>query len=547
MPSSAPSTPSGSLRWPTLATEGAPVGQRDPQTPGKEALTLGDLYRGLRSQFESAGVAEPEVSARRIAAEASGSDAAQIALAPQTPMTVRMVAHADAMAARRVAGEPLQYVLGSWAFRRLDLAVDSRALIPRPETEAVAGIAVDWLAQAVRRRGLSEVAVADLGTGCGAIALSIAQEVPQARVYATDSSADALALAAANLAGVGHAASRVSLHQGSWFEALVGVDAPDDVDCNAIPLRGQLHAVVSNPPYVTDGEPLAPEIDNWEPHAALYAGPDGLSAVREIVREARGWLAPGGLLVVEIASDQGSAVAAMAEARGYERVRIERDLAGSERVLVAMRPREEPDALELETAAERLRDGDFVVAPTDTICGVMACYADSDAVARVCEAKERPRSEPMPILVSGLAQADELVELSPSARALAEQHWPGGLTLVARRRGGPDPLHGRATLGVRAPALGWLRWLIDEVGPVTGTSANRHGHPTPASAFDAAMGLATSAGEMAVPGRVIRGQAAGGTASTVVDVTGDSPIILRAGAVGADALEIPEIPAGSGD
>lgn len=513
------------------------MARQSPQVPSKEALTLGDLHRGLRSQFETAGVAEPDVNARWIAAQASGCDAAQIALAPQTPMTVRMVAHADAMAARRIAGEPLQYVLGSWGFRRLDLAVDRRALIPRPETEAVAGIAVDWLIETVRSRRLAEVTVADLGTGCGAIALSIAQEVPQARVYATDSSADALALAAANLAGVGHAASRVSLHQGSWFEALGGVHAPSDVDCSAIPLRGQLHAVVSNPPYVSDGETLAAEIDEWEPHQALYAGPDGLRAVREIVREARSWLAPGGLLVVEIASDQGSAVAALAEARGYERVRIERDLGGLERVLVALRPRDEPDALDVEAAAGRLWDGDFVVAPTDTICGVMARYADSTAVARVCEAKERPRSEPMPILVSGLAQADELVELSPAARALARQHWPGGLTLVAKRRGGPDPLHGRETLGVRAPALGWLRGLIDEVGPVTGTSANRHGHPTPDSAFEAAMNLAASAGEMAVPGRVIRGQAPGGTASTVVDVTGDAPIILRAGAVPAEALE----------
>ena len=510
---------------------------------GKDGLTLGDLYRGLREQFASAGVPEPQVSARRIAAEASGTSVTEVALAPQTPMTVRMVAHADAMATRRVAGEPLQYVLGSWGFRELDLATDRRALIPRPETEVVAGFAIDWLNRTAQHRHPAGLNVADLGTGCGAIALSIAHEVPHARVFATDSSAEALALAAANLAGLGSAATRVSLHQGSWFEALAGVHAPDDVASSAIPLRGQLDAVVSNPPYVADGEPLAPEIDDWEPHEALYAGPDGLSAVREIVREARGWLAPGGLLVVEIASDQGSAVAASAEARGYERVRIERDLAGLERVLVAMRPRDEPDALDLDAAAERLRDGDFVVAPTDTICGVLACYADADAVARVCEAKERPRSEPMPILVSGLAQADELVELSPRARALAEQHWPGGLTLVAKRRGGPDPLHGRETLGVRAPALAWLRWLIDVVGPVTGTSANRHGDATPDSAFEAAMNLATSAGEMAVPGRVIHGRAPGGTASTVVDVTGDTPTILRAGALGAEALEFPETPA----
>ncbi len=509
---------------------------------GKDGLTLGDLYRGLREQFAAGGVTEPEVSARRIAAEASGASAAEVALAPQTPMTARMVAHADAMAARRLAGEPLQYVLGSWGFRRLDLAVDQRALIPRPETEVVAGIAIDWLNRTVRRRRITEVCVADLGTGCGAIALSIAHEVPQARVFATDRSADALALAGANLAGLGSAASRVSLHQGDWFDALEGAPDPGLGGGEVAPLRERLDAIVANPPYVADGDVLPAEIDRWEPKAALYAGPDGLSAVRTIVRDARGWLAPGGLLVLEIASDHGSVVKDMAGARGYEGVRIEPDLAGLDRVLVAVRPHDEPDAHVIGRAADRLRDGEFVVAPTDTLCGIMARYADTNAVARVCEAKERPRSEPMPILVSGLTQAEELVELSPAARALAERFWPGGLTLVARRRGGPDPLHGRETLGVRAPALGWLRWLIDEVGPVTGTSANRHGAETPAWAMSAAQNLAIGPGHDGV----IDGFAPGGVASTVVDVTGTEPVVLRAGAVPAELIEFPEIPDKSG-
>ena len=482
---------------------------------------------------------DPEVSARRIAAEASGTQVAAVAVAPQTPMTARMVAHADAMAARRAAGEPLQYVLGSWGFRSLDLAVDRRALIPRPETEVVAGIAIDWLAATVRGRRTADVNVVDLGTGCGAIALSIAHEVPQARVFATDRSVDALALAAANLAGLGRAAARVSLHQGDWFEALVGV--PDSASDGGVgeSLAGRLDLIVSNPPYVADSEILPAEIVAWEPHAALYAGPDGFSALRTIVRDARGWLAPGGLLVLELAPDQAFAGVEVAVARGYDDVRIEPDLAGLDRALIALRPRSEPDESELRLAAERLRSGGFVVAPTDTVCGVMARYADTDAVARVCEAKERPRSEPMPILVSGLAQAEELVKLSPPARALAERFWPGGLTLVAKRRGGPDPLHGRETLGVRAPALGWLRWLIDEVGPVSGTSANRHGAQTPADAEEAASSLASSPGEMAQHGRVIRGQAFGGTPSTVVDVTGDKPVVLRAGAVPAELLRYP--------
>ncbi len=508
---------------------------------GKDGLTLGDLYRGLREQFAAADVPEPEVSARRIAAEASGNSAADINLAPQTPMTARMVAHADAMAARRVAGEPLQYVLGSWSFRRLDLAVDARALIPRPETEVTAGIAIAWLTETVRSRRSAEPLVADLGTGCGAIALAIADEVPQAHVLATDSSAGALSLAAANLAGLGSAAARVSLFQGNWLEALPGLYDPHGISCSA-EVRGQLDLIVSNPPYVADADALPPEIENWEPHEALYAGPDGLSALRTIVSDARGWLAPGGLLVLEIGSGQGKAAAAMAQARGYDSVRVEPDLAGLDRVLVASRPRSEPDNVAIGQAIERLHEGHFVVAPTDTLCGIMARYADSDAVARVCAAKDRPRSEPMPILVSGISQADELVEFSPRARALAERHWPGGLTLVARRRGGPDPLHGRETLGVRAPALGWLRWLIDETGPVTGTSANRHGVETPARADDAAASLAVPP----VAGAVIAGTAPGGVASTVVDVTGDQPVVLREGAIAADSLEFPDIPAESG-
>ena len=507
-----------------------------------DGLTLSELFGGLRAQFEAAEVPEPEVSARRIAAEASGCAVAEIALTPQTPMTVRMVSHADAMAARRVAGEPLQYVLGRWGFRQLDIATDRRALIPRPETEFVAGIAIDWLNETARRRRAAPLSVADLGTGCGAIALSIAQEVRGARVFATDNSAEALALAAANLAGLGSAAARVSLHEGNWFEALASVPDPGSDSRVVEPLRGALDAVVSNPPYVADSEVLPAEIDSWEPSVALYAGPDGLSAVRTIVRDARAWLAPGGLLVLEIGSDQGPAVDAMANARGYEGVRIEPDLAGLDRVLVAVRPQGEPDARVIGRAVDHLRDGEFVVAPTDTLCGIMARYADTDAVARVCEAKERPRSEPMPILVSGLAQAEELVDLSPAARALAERHWPGGLTLVARRRDGPDPLHGRQTLGVRAPALGWLRWLIDEVGPVTGTSANRHGAETPAQAMSAARGLAIWPG---IEG-VIDGTAPGGIASTVVDVTGDEPVVLRAGAVGTEQIELRKISEKSG-
>ena len=515
----------------------------------EQALTLGQMYASVRSGLADAGVPEAAISARHIVATAAGCGAADVIAAPRTPMTARMVAHADAMTARRAEGEPLQYVLGSWGFRKLDLATDRRALIPRPETESVAGFAIEWLAAQVRTGRLRAPNVADLGTGCGAIALSVAYEIPSARVFATDSSPDALALTSENMAGVGRAAARVSLHHGDWFGALVDVAVPASeswvpaaarasrpVGADALrpvgnpELRERLDAVIANPPYVAVDEELPDEVADWEPHDAVYAGLDGLADLHRILHEARGWLAPGGLLVLECAPHQAAELAAAAVARGYESVRVERDLAGRERALVAQRGFDEPAVTVIDAAAASLRDGGFVVAPTDTLCGVLARYGDNDAVAAVCSAKERPPTEPMPILVSGLAQAADLVELSCGARRLAGRHWPGGLTLVAKRLAGPDPLHGLHTLGVRAPALGWLRWLIDEVGPLTGTSANRHGATTPADAGEAAESLAV------VPAAVIAGRAVAGTASTVVDVTGSEPVVLREGAVPAKLL-----------
>src|SRR5581483_11962387 len=154
------------------------------------------------------------------------------------------------MVERRAAGEPLQYVLRRWGFRTLDLLVDPRVLIPRPETEVVVEVAIRELRRIDSRRPL----VADLGTGSGAIALSIAVEVPDARVWATDASADALAVARANLAGIGSpAAKRVRIEQGSWFDALPAA------------FRGQFDVVVSNPPYIAAHEDLPPEVVDWEP------------------------------------------------------------------------------------------------------------------------------------------------------------------------------------------------------------------------------------------------------------------------------------------
>lgn len=236
--------------------------------------------------------------------------------------TVRMVAHLDSMIARHRAGEPLQYVLGEWDFRRLTLAIDRRVLIPRPETELVAAAAIEKAGACGPTR-----TVADLGTGSGAIGLSLAHELPLrgTTVWLTDASSDALDVARANLAGIGPAATNVRVAHGSWFDPL-----PDDVEFDVI---------VSNPPYVAEGSPdLEPSVGDWEPVEALFAGTDGLADIRVIIGGAAARLRPSGWLVLEIGADQGASVGDLLCAAGYVDVEIRSDLAGRDRIALARRP-----------------------------------------------------------------------------------------------------------------------------------------------------------------------------------------------------------------
>ena len=250
------------------------------------------------------------------------------------------------MAARRTAGEPLQYIFGHWPFRELDLRVDARVLIPRPETEQVVEVALgearrlaDLRAAAGPRAaaGAGLVAV-DAGTGSGAIALALATTLGApllAHVWATDYSADALAVAAANVRACGPGAvpglPEVTLVEGSWLAPLPQW------------LRGQVDLVVSNPPYVSEEEwaGLDPEV-RAEPRQALVAGPGrsgapGLADVEAVLHEALSWLGRPGAVVVELAPSQAAAAQERARQLGYDEVRVEPDLAGRPRALVARR------------------------------------------------------------------------------------------------------------------------------------------------------------------------------------------------------------------
>lgn len=291
---------------------------------GEGTVTWAELLAETTQRLTMVGLASAAVDARRIVEEASGAEGAELVAVLGEPATVRGVARLDSMVERRIGGEPLQYVLGRWAFRRLDLMVDHRVLIPRPETEQVVEVALEEL----DRLGGSQrpTTVVDLGTGSGAIGLSIAVERPRTHVWLTDASDDALAVASANLVGIGRAAARVRTASGRWFDAL-----PQE-------LEGSVELVVSNPPYVADDAELPPEVAEWEPESALRAGPDGTDDLVELVAGAGRWLVDGGALVCELSPEQAPAMLELALTH-FTEARVAPDLTGRDRALVAVGPR----------------------------------------------------------------------------------------------------------------------------------------------------------------------------------------------------------------
>lgn len=235
----------------------------------------------------------------------------------------------EAAMLRRLRGEPLGYAIGHAPFRELVLQVDSRVLIPRPETEVVVEAALQ--ATASNPGGLA----VDIGTGSGAIALSLASEGRFDRVIATDVSSDALAVAQGNadvLTQAGVDLAPIEFRQGADLAPLLShADG-----------QPRARVIVSNPPYIAyeEAAALPPSVRDWEPTLALFAANGGLARYEVLVRDARRCLEPAGWLVLELDANRAAPVAAMATAAGYDAVQIKRDLAGRDRVLIARAPRE---------------------------------------------------------------------------------------------------------------------------------------------------------------------------------------------------------------
>jgi len=224
------------------------------------------------------------------------------------PLTSDAAARWPALLQRRLAGEPVAYLLGEKAFAGLTLQVDARVLVPRPDTEVL----VEWVLDTLPPAGTGTPRLLDLGTGSGAIALAVAARRADVAVTATDASAEALAVAQANAQRLG---LPVHFAQGPWLAAVPGQ---------------RFDVIASNPPYIAEGDHHLAALTH-EPIGALTAGPDGLDDIRQIVAQAPAALRPGGWLLLEHGHDQAAAVRALLADRGFQAVGSRRDLAGIER------------------------------------------------------------------------------------------------------------------------------------------------------------------------------------------------------------------------
>jgi release factor glutamine methyltransferase len=279
-----------------------------------------DAVNAARLRLRRAGVDSPRHDAEALLAYVVGVPRSRLALVPAIDPAQQ--ARYDELVALRASRVPLQHITGVTGFRRLDLVVGPGVFLPRPETEVMTG----WAIAAVA--GMADPLVVDLCTGCGAVALSIAHEAPRARVHAVEREPTAIGWAGRNAAAQEAAGDRpITLHRGDVADPALLAD-----------LAGTVDLVTANPPYVPDGGVLPVEVARHDPAAALWGGPDGLAAVREVERAAARLLRPGGQVAVEHADVQGEAVPAIFTGAGrWTEVADHPDLAGRPRFTTARR------------------------------------------------------------------------------------------------------------------------------------------------------------------------------------------------------------------
>lgn len=286
--------------------------------PYNTHVQLRPVLRSAIAQLESAGIDEPRISAEVLIFHVLGCDRAYLFAHPERELTQAEQSRYEVLIARRASGEPLQYLTGHQEFWRADFLVTPAVLIPRPETEHLVEAVLDL----VREFSLgSKLKLIDVGTGSGAIAITLARELPVAEVHAVDLSPEALEVARRN-------AERLAAHVHFAQSDLLA----------SLPPAGDFDFVVSNPPYVglNEQDKVQEVVRRYEPSMAVFAGDDGLDIIRRLIPQARQALRPGGWLLIEIGYTQSTAVQSLLG--GWHNVHTRADLAGIPRVIVARKP-----------------------------------------------------------------------------------------------------------------------------------------------------------------------------------------------------------------
>ena len=529
-----------------------------------EQWTIGRLIETAAGYLRDKGSASSRLDAELLLAEILGLDRVHLYTEFDRPLTPAEVNRYRSLIARRATHEPVAYILARAYYRHLRLEVTPAVLIPRPETEELVDVALGSLRRRPLWRGEAPAAprapgagaaapagapaapsagaasptgmpasaplVADIGTGSGAIALSLAQEAG-VRVLATDTSAGALEVAARNAA----AAGLEGLVEFRHADLLAGV--ADDA----------LHLVVGNPPYVRSDEmaSLAPDIRLYEPVSALDAGPDGLAVIRRLLPQAGRALRPGGSVILEVGDGQATAVAGLARDAGFSLITVHKDLSQKDRIVEATlpgAPRATPGELDEARAAvlrEALEAGAVIGVPTDTVYGIAARWDSPAGVRRLFAAKGRPPEQPVAVLFpSAAAIEDALPGLDARSAQVLRALLPGPFTFVVATTVARPALVGTAgSLGVRVPDHPALLELLRSLGtPLAATSANLSGGADAATLADVDPTVLAhcSVAFTSVEERP-QGTPEAGSASTVADLRplsgGGVPVILRQGAV----------------
>jgi release factor glutamine methyltransferase len=289
------------------------------RAPSTDVTAVREALAAATDALRAVGIEDPRLDAEVLLSEAVGVDRATLIADPGAEMPPAASRLFGEMVRRRLRREPVAYIAGRKGFRNIELAVDRRVLVPRPETELLVEVALER----------APATALDVGTGSGAIALALADEMPGCAVTATDTSPSALEVARANAERLG-LADRVRFLSGS------------------VPEGEAYDLIVANLPYVAETEwsSLQPEVTQWEPREALLAGPDGLDAIEGLLLElertssripGRSAFAPGGALALEVGDGQTGTVEALLGAAGFSAIEIRADLAGIERVVLGER------------------------------------------------------------------------------------------------------------------------------------------------------------------------------------------------------------------